>query len=211
MDKRAHEGHRRLLAPCRHPCEPQGPVVLQPVLGEVEAYHALFLATWTVMWSTWRAVSESSAMKGAKYLVTPPKIARMTYCTTLGGARVLRHQWCTAARRSWCLRCREKSPRPAAAGIQVGDGVCRGYPVPWVFQVGAEAQVQARDSLRGGHCGFSGVELHAHHPDVCGHGLHALDEVLQRVGHHQHVVYIGLDEAPFGLSRRAQTVPLGLE
>ena len=67
---------------------------------------------------------------------------------------------------------------------QVGDGVCRRYPVPWAFQVGAEAQVQARDSLRGGHGTLAGVELHAHHPEVRGHGLHALREVLQRVRHH---------------------------
>ena len=74
-----------------------------------KAYRALSFATWTVMWSRWQAVSESSAMKGAAYCVTPPRIARMTSCTTFGGVRVLRHQWCTAARRSWCLRCRENS------------------------------------------------------------------------------------------------------
>ena len=61
-------------------------------------------------------MSESSVMKGATYCVIPHRIARMTSCTTFGGARVLRHQWCTAARRSWCLRCRENS-RPAAAGV----------------------------------------------------------------------------------------------
>ena len=33
---------------------------------------------------------------------------------------------------------------------QVGDGVRRWYPVPWVFQVGTEAQLQARDPLRSG-------------------------------------------------------------
>ena len=63
-----------------------------------KAYRALSFATWTVMWSRWRAVSESSAMKGATYCVIPPRIARMMSCTTFGGARVLRHQWCTAAR-----------------------------------------------------------------------------------------------------------------
>ena len=35
--------------------------------------------------------------------------------------------------------------------------------------------------------------------------------MLQRVGHYQQVVYVGLDEAPFGLSGRTQTVPLGPE
>ena len=34
---------------------------------------------------------------------------------------------------------------------QVGDGVRRWYPVPLVFQVKTEAQLQARDPLRGGH------------------------------------------------------------
>ena len=144
-------------------------------------------------------MSESSAMKGATYCVTPPRIARMTYRTTLG-ARVLRHQWCTAARRRRCLRCRENS----LSG-------CSWYPVPGVFQVGTEAQLQARGPLRGGHGASAGVELHAHHPQVRGHRLHALDEVLQRVGHYQQVVYVGLDDASFGSSVRTQTVPLGPE
>ena len=91
---------------------------------------------------------------------------------------------------------------------QVGDGVRRWYPVPWVFQVGTEAQLQARDPLRGGHGALAGVELHAHHPQVRGHRLHALDEVLQRVGHYQQAVDVGLDEALLGSSRRAQAVPL---
>ena len=56
-----------------------------------------------------------------------------------------------------------------------------------------------------------GVELHAHHPQVRGHRLHALDEVLQRVGHHQQVVDVGLDEAVLSPSRRAQAVPLRSE
>ena len=38
-----------------------------------KAYRALSFATWTVMWSRWRAVSESSTMKGATYCVTPPE------------------------------------------------------------------------------------------------------------------------------------------
>ena len=104
-----------------------------------------------------------------------------------------------------------RTSRPAAAGVQVGDGVRRRHPVPWVFKVGTEAQLQARDPLCGGHGALAGVELHAHHPQVRGHRLHALDEVLQRVGHYQQVVYVGLDEAPFGLSGRTQTVPLGPE
>ena len=91
---------------------------------------------------------------------------------------------------------------------QVGDGVRCWYPMPRVFQVGTEAQLQARDPLRGGHGALAGVELHAHHPQVRGHRLHALDEVLQRVGHHQQVVDVGLDEAVLGPSRRAQAVPL---
>ena len=92
----------------------------------------------------------------------------------------------------------------------VGDGVRR-HPVPWVFQVGTEAQLQARDPFRGGHGTLAGVELHALHPQVRGHRLQALDKLLQRVGHYQQVVYVGLDEAPFGLSGRTQTVHLGPE
>ena len=94
---------------------------------------------------------------------------------------------------------------------QVGDGVSRRHPVPRVFQVGTEAQLQAWDPFRGGHCTLAGVELHANHPQVRGHRLRALDEVLQRVGNYQQVVYVGLDQAPFGLSGRTQTVPLGPE
>ena len=54
---------------------------------------------------------------------------------------------------------------------QVGDGVCRQYRVPWVVQVWAEAQLQARDPLLGGHGALAGVELHAHHPEVPDHRL----------------------------------------
>ena len=77
--------------------------------------------------------------------------------------------------------------------------------------MGTEAQLQAWDPLRGGHGALAGVELHAHHPRVRGHRLHALAEVLQHVGHYQQVVYVGLDEAPLGLSGRTQKVPLGPE
>ena len=97
---------------------------------------------------------------------------------------------------------------PLQLESQVGDGVRRWYPVPWVFQVGTEAQLQAWDPLCGAHGALAGPELHAHHPQVRGHRLHALDETLQRVGHYQQVVDVGLDEAPFGLSWRAQAVPL---
>ena len=75
----------------------------------------------------------------------------------------------------------------------------------------AEAQLQARDPLGGGHGALAGLELHAHHPEVHGHRLHALGEVLQRVGHHHWAVSIGLEKATFTLSRRAQAVPLGPE
>ena len=36
VGERAHKGHRCLLAPCSHPCEPQGQVVLQAVSGGTE-------------------------------------------------------------------------------------------------------------------------------------------------------------------------------
>ena len=88
---------------------------------------------------------------------------------------------------------------------QIGDGVRRWHPVPRVFQLGTEAQLQARDPLRGGHGALAGVELHAHHPQVRGHRLHALDELLQRVGHYQQVVDVGLKRpcsAPPGGRRR---------
>ena len=91
---------------------------------------------------------------------------------------------------------------------QVGDGVRRWYPVPWVLQVGTEAQLQARNPRRGGHGALAGVKLHAHHPQVSGHRLHALDRMLQRVGQYGQVVDVGMDEALLGFSRQAQVVPL---
>ena len=94
---------------------------------------------------------------------------------------------------------------------EVGNGVRRRHPVSWVFKVGTEAQLQARDPLRGGHGALAGVEVHAHHPQIRGHCFHAFEKVLQRVGHYQQVVYAGLDEAPFGLSGRTQALPLGPE
>ena len=39
---------------------------------------------------------------------------------------------------------------------QVGDGVRRRHPVPRVFQVGTEAQLQAQDPLCGGHSALAG-------------------------------------------------------
>ena len=36
VDEYTHEGHRCLLAPRWHPCEPQGPVILQAVPRGVE-------------------------------------------------------------------------------------------------------------------------------------------------------------------------------
>ena len=71
--------------------------------------------------------------------------------------------------------------------------------MPGVLQVGGEAQVQPRDSVRSGHGALAGIDLHANHPEVCGHCLYTLHEVLQRVGQYQQVVYIGLDEAHLGL------------
>ena len=53
-----------------------------------------------------------------------------------------------------------------------------------------------------------GFKLHAHHPQVRGHRLHSLDEMLQCVGHYQQVVDVGLDEPLLGPSWRAQAVPL---
>ena len=150
-------------------------------------------------------------MKGAKYCVRPPED---------GQDDILHHfRWRDCVKAPVVHR-RHVQPVFALQGelpvrlqleSQVGEGVRRWYPVPWVIQVGTEAQLQARDPLRGGHGTLAGVELHAHHPQVRGHRLHALDEMLQRVGHYQQVVYVGLDEAPFGLSRRVQTVPLGPE
>ena len=86
---------------------------------------------------------------------------------------------------------------------QVGARVRCRHPVPGVCQVRAEVQEQASNSLCGGHAAPAGVELHAHRPNVRGHRLHAFDEVLQGVGHHEQVLDVGLDEVPLGLSWRA--------
>ena len=92
VDEPAHEGHHRLLAPRWHPISPSVWSSRRLSREASKAYRALSFASWTVMWSRWRAVAESSAMKGAAHCVTPPRIDRMTSCTTFGGARVLRHQ-----------------------------------------------------------------------------------------------------------------------
>ena len=47
-------------------------------------------------------------------------------------------------------------PVPLQLESQVGDTVRRSYPMSWVFQVGTEAQLQARDPLRGGHGALAG-------------------------------------------------------
>ena len=150
-------------------------------------------------------------MKGATYYVSPPEDHQND---------VLHHSGRRERVEAPVVHRRQAQPVFALQGElpvrlqlepQVGDGVRRRYPVPWVFQVWAEAQMQAPDPLRGGHGALAGVELHAHHPKVRGHRLHGLLEVLQAVGHRQQVVYIGLDEPLFGLFRRVQAVPLAPE
>ena len=81
----------------------------------------------------------------------------------------------------------------SAAGTQ-----CQGF-----FKVGGEAQVQTRDPFPSCQGALAGMELHAHRLQARGHRLYALDKVLQRVGHYQQVVYIGLDEASLGVPLRA--------
>ena len=110
VDECTHEGHRCLLAPRWPPCEAQGPVILQAVPRGVEGVPRRVLRDLD------RDVVQVACSVGVvgdergDVLRHPPRIAMMTSCTTFGGARVLRHQWCTAARRSRCLRCRENSP-----------------------------------------------------------------------------------------------------
>ena len=150
-------------------------------------------------------------MKGAMDCTTPPEDRQDD---------ILHHFRWREGVQAPVVYCRQPQPVFALQGelpvrlqleSQVGDGVRRWWPVPWVFQSGTEAQLQARDPLRGGHGTLAGVELHADHPQVRGHRLHALDEMLQCVGHYQQVIYLGLDEVALGLSRRAQMVPLGPE
>ena len=81
-----------------------------------KAYRALSFATWTVILSRWSAVSALSAMKGALYCLTPPRIARMRLCTTFGGARVLRQAQAVFALQG-------ELPVRLQLGPQVGDRV----------------------------------------------------------------------------------------
>ena len=143
-------------------------------------------------------------MEGATYCVKPPEDRQDD---------VLHHFWWRESVEAAVVHRRQAQLVLALQGelpvrlqleSQVGDGVRRWYPVPWVLQVGTEAQLQARDPLRGGHGALAGVELHAHHAQVRGHRLHALDEMLQRVGHYQQVIDVGLGEALLGPSWRAQ-------
>ena len=111
MDECTHEGNRCLLAPRWHPCEPQGPVILQAVPRGVEGVPRPVLRDLDRdVVQVARSVGVVGDERGDVTASPPSRIARMTSCTTFGGARVLKHQWCTAARRSWCLRCRENSP-----------------------------------------------------------------------------------------------------
>ena len=95
MDECTHEGHRCLLAPRWHLCEPQGPVILQALPRGVEGVPRLVLRDLD------RDVVQVACSVG---------VVGDERGDVLRGARVLRHQWCTAARHSRCLRCREKSP-----------------------------------------------------------------------------------------------------
>ena len=109
MDECTHEGPRCLLAPRWHLCEHQGLVILQAVPRGVEGVPRPVLRD---LDHDVVQVACSVGVVGDErgdVLRHPPEVARMTSCTTFGGARVLRHQWCTAARGSWCLRCRENS------------------------------------------------------------------------------------------------------
>ena len=138
MDECTHEGHRCLLAPRWYPCEPRVRSSCRLFRKASKAYRALFFATWTVMWSRWRPVSESSAMKGAKYCVLrhPPEDRQDD---------VLHHfRWREGVEAPVVHR-RQAQPVLALQGellvrlqleSQVGDGVRRWYPVPWVSRWG---------------------------------------------------------------------------
>ena len=208
---KCHEGHRSLLAPRWHSRKPRGLVILQAVPPGVEG------------------VSRPVLRDLDLHLI---QVGRCVGVVGDERGDVLRHPaWDCQDEVMYHFRRREGVEAPVvyrrqAQAVfalpgelpvrlqlesQVGDGVGRRHRVPWVPQVGTEAQLQAQDLLCGGHGALAGVELHAHHPQVRGHCFHPLDEVLQRVGHYQQVVYVGLDEAPLGLSGRTQAVPLGPE
>ena len=211
MDGCTHEGHCCLLAPCWHPCEPQGPVILQAGPRGVDGVpRSVFRDLDRHVVQVARSVGVVGDERG-DVLCRPPEDRRDD---------VLHHLWWREGVEAPVVHHRQAWPVLALQGelpvrLQlesvVGDGVRRWYPVPWVFQVGTEAQLQAQHPLRGGHGALAGIELHAHHPQVRGHRLQALDKVLQRVGHYQQVVDVGLDEALLGPSWRAQAVPLRAE
>ena len=136
-------------------------------------------------------------MKGATYCVTPPKDRQDDVMYHFRRRKGIQAPVVHRRQAQAVFALQGELPVRLQLASQVGDGVRRRNPVPWLFQVGTEAQLQARDHLCGCHGALAGVELHAHHPQVRGHCFHALDEVLQRVGHYQQVVYVGLDEAPF--------------
>ena len=205
MDECTHEGHRCLLAPR---CEPQGPVILQAVPPGVEGVPCpVFRDLDCDVVQVARGVGVVGDERGNVLCHTPEDRQD----------DVLHHFLWREGVDAPVVHRRQAQPVLALQGelpvrlqleSQVEDGVRRWYPVPWVFQVGTEAQLQARDPLRGGHGALAGVELHANHPQVRGHRLHALDKMLQRVGNYQQVVDAGLDEALLGPSWQAQAVPL---
>ena len=152
-------------------------------------------------------MSELSVMKGAKYGVTPPKVRKDDVLHHFGRRKGVEAPVVHRREGQLVLALQGELPVRLQLGVPSRGRSLPPVPSAVGFPGRAEAQLQARDSHRSGHGAFAGLD--AHHPEVCGDGLNALDEVPQRVEYHQQVVYIGLDEAPLGLSRRARAVPLG--
>ena len=206
MDECTDEDHRCLLAPLWCPCEPQGPVILQAVPRGVEGVlRPVLRALDSDVVQVARGVGVVGDERG-DVLCYPPEDRQDD---------ILHHfRWREGVEAPVMHPC-QAQPVLALQGApsvrlqpesQVGDRVRHWYPVQWVFQVGTEAQLQARDPLRVGHGALARVELQCHHPTVRGHRLHVLGEMLQRVA--QQVVDVGLNEAIHDPSWRAQAVPL---
>ena len=138
-DERALEGQRRLLATRWPPCESQGPVILQAVPRGIESVPRPVLRNLDCdVVQVARGVGVVGD-EGGDILRNTPQDRQDDFLHTF------RRREGVEAPVAQCRLAQPVSvlqgelPIRLQLGSQVGDGVRRRYPVPWVFQLGAEA------------------------------------------------------------------------
>ena len=150
LDQCAHEGHRRLMARCGHPCEPQGSVVLQAVVGGIKGVPRPVLRDlYGDVVQVVRGVRVVSG-DGVTYWITPPR-SEDDILYHVGRREGVEAPVVHRGQAQAVFALQGKFPVRLQLESQVGDGVRCRHRMPGVFQVGAEAQPQARNPLRSGH------------------------------------------------------------